>query len=506
MTLLHTTAHPILSQANAVGQGFDIYGTMSDDSLITPLFDLAESGYHTFTFLGHEWDIPNDVLGREDTKTYFYSVTGEARDELQASLSAELGVSASYGAFSGEFKSEFSGEYTRSSEYMFSYHNMYAQLARLQLAADPKFPSKAFTDRVAQLPATFDESELRAFIEFFDSFGIYYTTEVSLGASLGFWVATEKRSQMAKAEISAMLNAQYKGLFSSGSISSKIRGSSEWKAYSSNSSVGIRAIGADPAKGARVAALDPWNPSQASVEAYNAWVDSIATDPAIVDFKLRGIWELCGDRRRAVQEAWQAYGQTMRPKLMITTSTTLYPPPEPRPPAITIGHLLKPPNPPAYNAGYQLIVLDGRKDITTEGAVLFDRYYGVDAKTWSHTYTAMYQTMAEDVTAQGLLMNGNILVLAGYNMNWDAVPSPEFIDVLRAAGCGEQLTHWLQTANPGSAIGFPANIMAVGILGQGIGTAIEFMVRENEMKPIPAELGVLFFRNPDGSGYTMSTG
>ncbi|WP_018653146.1 MAC/perforin domain-containing protein [Actinomadura flavalba] len=505
MTAVDETTEPILSQSNAVGQGFDIYGTVGQDSLITPLFDLAASGYRPFTFLGKEWRIPADVLGTEDTRTYFTGTTAETRNGVQASLAAHLNVNASYGAFSGEFQSDFSGEYLRSSEYTFSYQSLYAQVARLQLVPDPQYLRAEFTDRLHELPPSFSVADLPTFEDFFNSFGVFYTAEVTLGAHLGFWIATAKTASLTRAEVSMVLKAQYDGLFSSGSISSSVKASTAWKSYSARSQVGIQAVGADPAKGAAVAALDPWRPSADSVAAYRAWIGSIATDPAVVDFRLRGVWELCGPRRKAVQEAWTAYGRSMRPSLAVTTSTTLRPPPRPTPPAVSLGRLVEPAAPPEYNVGYQAIVLDGNRDITQPAAVLFDRYYSIDNGNWPATYEAMYGEMARDLKAAPLQTSGNILVLAGFNLNWDAVPTPAFLQVMRAAGAGDQLTHWIDTADPGSRVGTPANIVMVGILGQGIGSAVEAMTSETwSDKPIPAQLNVLLFRNSTGSGYTLS--
>ena len=46
---------PFLSQANALGQGFNVYGALDPDSLIAPLFDFTKAPVHTFTFLGQDY-------------------------------------------------------------------------------------------------------------------------------------------------------------------------------------------------------------------------------------------------------------------------------------------------------------------------------------------------------------------------------------------------------------------------------------------------------------------
>jgi hypothetical protein len=497
---------PILSQANAVGQGFNVYGALDASSLITPLFNLAGAGYQTFTFLGRDWLIPKLVVGIEDTSTYYYGTTSDTRDLFQNSIAVQTNVDASYGAFSGEFEAAYSSEYEKSSDYTFTYRHLYAQLARLQIAPDTSYLSASFAEQLQNLPLSFTPDELPAFEDFFNSFGVYFTAEVTLGASLGFWVATEKTSELSDSQVSAMFKAQYDGLYTTGSISADVRASQQWKSYAASTQVSVQAVGADPTKGAKVAALDPWTPSSASVAVYSDWIDSVATDAAVVDFRLRGIWELCGPRRKAVQQAWDAYGTTMRPNMVITTSTSLNPPTPAIPPAVSLGRLIQPPNPPTGNAGYQVTVLNGN-DITARDAVIFDRYYAMDASTWWESYRSLYQEMAADLNmSDSTLADGNVLVVVGFNVNWNAVPTPDFVSVLRSAGCGDQLSYWLTHNDNGSSLGSPANIIIAGIIGQGIGTAAEYIELEPWEPPTATLLQVLFYRKTDGSGYTIGTG
>lgn len=499
-------ALPILSQANTLGQGFDVYGTFSVDSLITPLFDLQSSGSQVFTFLGRDYQIPAITTGIEDTTTYYLGSVSDTRDSFQNSIALHANVDASYGAFSGELEAAYSNEYQNSREYTFAYRNVYAQLARLQLSPSTQFLTKEFTDRLATLPLSLTTAgDLLPFEDFFNTFGIYFTSEVTLGASLGFWVATEKISSLSDTEISTALSAQYEGLTQSGSISADVTATAAWKAYSTTTSVGLQAVGSDPTKGAKVAALDPWSPSPASVATYSAWIDSIATDPAVVDFRLTGIWELCGPRRKVVQEAWDAYGTIMRPNLVVNTVTTLSPPASPVVPAVSLGHLITPTTPPRDNAGYQVVVLDG-ENITGPGSVLLDRYYSMSASTWPNSYQALYDEMFADLSSGGLTNTPNVLILAGFNVNWNAVPTPDFVNTLRSAGCGDRLDYWLTHNDNGSSLGTPATVIVVGIFGQGIGTAAEYIRAEPWTPPTASQLEVIFYRRTDGNGYTLDVG
>jgi hypothetical protein len=494
-----------LSQANAVGQGFNIYGTFSTDSLIRPLFNFQKAGMQTFTFLGVEYEIPAIVNGIEDTASYYVSGTALSRDELQNSLAAHAKVEASYGAFSGAIEATYTSEYEQSSEYYFSYNNFYSQLAYLQINPDTEFLSDDFKTRLSELPGSVSPENLHVFEDFFNTFGIYFTSKIVLGASLSFYVSTQKVSQLSKQDIDASINAEYNGLYTSGSIAADVQTSTQWKSYTENSQVSISSLGADPVKGGYLAKLseaERFQPTAATVEAFNAWLDTIKTDPKIVDFGLTGIWELCGNRRKVVQEAWDLYGRSMRPKLVINTSTTLYPGQPYNVPTITIGRLIQPDKAPANGMGYQVVVLKG--DITKPESTIFNRYYSIDANTWFNSFRNLYQEMATDLKQYN--EEGNILILSSFNLNWDAPPTPDFLSLIRSAGAGEKITQWVSNSDPGSAVGNPINVMLVGIFGQGTDTGVEFVQRyaDTTAHATPAQLEVLFYKRTDGSGYTLS--
>jgi uncharacterized protein YaiE (UPF0345 family) len=118
------------------------------------------------------------------------------------------------------------------------------------------------------LPNEVTEDTLPVFADFFNSFGVYFTSKIVIGTALEYWVATRKSSSLTDDQIEASLKAQYDAVYTTGSLSANIKGSAEWKEYASNSSVSIQANGADPTKAAALAALDPFNPSPNTVAAY----------------------------------------------------------------------------------------------------------------------------------------------------------------------------------------------------------------------------------------------
>jgi glyoxylase-like metal-dependent hydrolase (beta-lactamase superfamily II) len=57
----------------------------------------------------------------------------------------------------------------------------------------------------------------------------------------------------------------------------------------------VRVLGGSPQAAAALASVDSLGFSPATVAAFTGWADSVASDPAIVDFSLNGIWNVAGN-------------------------------------------------------------------------------------------------------------------------------------------------------------------------------------------------------------------
>src|SRR5215472_15101853 len=98
-----------LSQANFIGQGFDIYGNFDVvSSSITPLLDPSKTGTIPFDFQGQLYTVPSYVSAIQDTSAYYEEHTGETRESFQNNLSERAHVHGSYGAFSGQMSQSYS--------------------------------------------------------------------------------------------------------------------------------------------------------------------------------------------------------------------------------------------------------------------------------------------------------------------------------------------------------------------------------------------------------------
>jgi MAC/Perforin domain len=494
-------AIPILTQANFVGQGFDITGKYKiPDSLILPILDPSKVGTREFDFLGHTYLIPAFVTGAQDTGGDFLEDTCSSRDEFQNSIAIKASVDVGYGAFSGHMEASYGREFASSSEYFYSFRNFYSRIATLSLLLDEANAalSNTFVQRYEALPGRVAPDTIDQFAEFFNDFGPYVTSRVNLGASLEYYVAVATSTQMSKTDISAQVKAEYKGLFFSGGISTDITNTDAWKKYSSSRHVKISVSGGDPALVAQLGNVDPSTPSMDSVKLYNAWADSTDTAPAVSDFSLIPVWKLIRDASKAavVQEAFGALKTSMRPRLVIETSST-----HGKPPVITLGKPVKPPAPPEHPIGFQLVILD-RSDISVD-SIRHDEYYGVNENSWYDAYERMYDAILADIDSGGFNSSKYVIVLASYGMSTNAPPNFAAYSVLRSAGGGEGLKEWVDRADPGSSMNlWPGVYTLVGVFGLGPDTGAELF----RYTKAPEQLDVYFYRQRGAQYYTFAAG
>jgi len=486
---------PFLSQANSLGQGFDVYGVYGSASLLQPIFDLDETPTVVFTFLGKDYQIPWLVKGVQDTTSTYNSGSFASREGFQGKIAAFAGVDGKYGAFSGELRAAFSTEYERTSEYYFSFKNFYTRLGYLQLKLDTTFLTVEFSSAVSALPDTVTLQNLPVFADFFSRFGAYFTSQVALGASLQFYNGVNKIAADSVTQIGAMLDVQYTGLFSSGSIDANTLASQEWKTYAENSTLSIATTGGDASGAAHLQSIDPRNPSQATVDAFNGWLETISDNPAVSEYKLSGIWNVCGDKKAVVQQAWQLYGSTMHPRLTIETTS-----PAAQPPTITLGYQIKPATPPGTMAGWQIAILD-RTDVSTPATIVFDRYYTFEPNWWD-SYQKVYETMARDIRESGRADEDHILVACAFGLDYDCVPGSDFYGLLRAAGGGELLQRWVQNATPGSNSTDNTCYAMIGVFDEGADTGLEAF-KHGKDQNIQLDLDAYFYRLAYGSSYTF---
>jgi len=493
-----------LSQANYVGQGFDILGSFNiSESVILPLLDPMKAGTIEFNFLGKDYILPSYIIPAENTDGIYWEDTAETREDIQNSFSVKAGVKARYGAFSAQVEAAYGSEFAQSSQFFYSYRNFFSHMAQLSINIDEA--KKALSDRFLQaceeLPKNADPENLQAFSDFFNEFGAYFVSKVALGASFQYYVALSKVSKMRKEDISASVKLEFNALTFGGGISSEVKNTEEWKSYSSNRHVNITVTGGDPAYIARLGSMNPNDPSSATVALYDLWAQSIDSNPAIANFSLNGIWDLIPDENKsnAALQAFESMQLSFRPRLFIETSAE-----RGICPTVVLQSPLIPETPSKYPLGYQLIVLD-RTKISPDG-VLLNRYYCVPEDSLYEQFEDMYDQMMNDIKYGNFNTNKYVLIFVSYGWSSNAPPNSTIYPFLISAGGGSKLINWVEYADPGSSMdAHTGTYILVGIPQMGNGTGVEnFSSGWYDCPPVLQE--VYFYKMRGSNLYLPSAG
>ena len=505
-----------LSQAKAVGQGFNVYGAFTSESLVRPLVNPAKAGTSIFNFQGKDYTIPDYVVGVEDPRSYVIRTVSETREEAQSVLAVHAGVGGSYGAFSGEIEADFNLDRNSSSNSYFCYWRSINSLAILE--TNPDLAKKAISDdfaaAVAKLPLPLTDQNRTAYFDFFATFGPFYTRHVCLGGDLTFLNQVRRDESITKSSVELSVKAQYEGLFATGKLDLSGITKAQWASYQNDSRVTVQGIGGDPALLAQLAGVDPWNFSKASVDLATAWTNSLGTKPGIVDFGLAGIWELISEPEHAaaVQQAWQLYSEVMHPSITIQSWSTSLPWPcktPARPPIVISDKIIKPETPPQSPVGAQVVVLAGNEAIGPH-SILFDRYYSIPLEySWPRNYQAMWNQIATDL--DGYDQRGNILLLVTFGQFLNMPPTDSAVAMFETAGASYTLQFWLTHCNPGSQMANPAVWTAsprvyalVGVFGQRPGTGVEAFTGDQYKANL--DMTVHLYRQAYGGQYTVAIG
>jgi hypothetical protein len=491
---------PYLTQANYLGQGFDITGTYElPESVILPVVDANKATWVEFEFLGRKYSVPSFAKASTETKGGYTEAVVSTREELQNSIAVTAKVAAGYGAFSGEIDASYGQDLTSSSEHDYGYYNYYARLAvlNMDLVKARTMLTKDFLERCEELPAQVNADTLEEFELFFHDYGMYVTGALSIGGSLEYSVAIKKDSGASLSSIKASLKAEYQGVLFSGELSGSLTKTDSWKRYQENRQVSISLRGGDPALISELAGTNVNAPTTKTVTSHKLWLESLKTAPAVSDFSLIGIWELIPDakKRKLVSDAFTALQGTMRPRLTVETNWQAG-----WPPTITLGNAIRPEDPPEKPSGFQMAMIER----STLRRIPLNKFYTVDQNAKYDQYASIYEEMSEDIEEGGFAHPGMVMVLASFGVSFGAPPSLQLVPLLRSFGAGDALSLWLQKSSRGQKMEVRCTYVLVGVGGLGPRSGVEMLhgVKPREMD----ELEVFFYRQRGVNTYSLSLG
>jgi hypothetical protein len=496
------------SIANYVGQGFNVYGAYGMSSATGLLFNYPDDSVHTFQLQGKTLSIPTAILGVDDPSSYSTHASGSTRESYQDSLATSANIQTGIGAFSGDVHASFSTTETSGSDFAFNKLTYISQLGHLELRVDPANLTDSLKASIAALPDRVDPNNLQPFAAFFQQHGVFYIWRIVFGGSLDMYTAVAKSSGLNTQDIEVEVEASYGALFKAGA---KVAASEKRETFKQNASSWVRASGGDLSLVAQLGMADAESASPDSVKLFTDWVKSVTVSPAPVDFKLKGIWELCGSKRNAVQNAWAVYAQVMHPKLTIQT----YGAPSQNPPIITLGRQLKPVG-QAFTPGngWQIVILD-RSNILNDSGLKFNRYYSLPPHNLNNNRISnAYDAMYAEVKGSGYADSDHLLIAVSYGLEQNWGPTGDFFGLLHACGGSTRNLNLVKPSEIGS--GFPndwTDYILVGAFDSGTGMGVDYavsMMCAADRPDVPRQqnpvVEVLFYRNGGDEPYTFALG
>jgi len=504
-------ANEVLSQAQVIGQGFDIYGQASLGSLMEPLFDFSTLPTKDISFQGKTVKVPitvNWIAGGEQEILEDYGVS---RSSFQEKISRRFGVSTSVGAFSGEVQSSFSTSDTLTSELNYAYVKLYSPMGIFQYQpGHEEYLTTEFKQAVEHLPALVTEKNFTDFEAFFNRFGIYFVTQASPGAQLTYGVTVSKSSGLRTEDYAASAKASYKALFANVSISSDFSDSKAWSDYKASAQVKISTRGGEAELAAKLKSSDPFNPSTAATySALMEWLRSATANPTNIDFRVSGIWEFAGAKRDTVQAAWELFSRYMRPTLRLT-ATGYSAPTEQAPiwPLIQLNDQKFVMPEGSEKMGIDVLILDGRNFWAKP---LFMRRFGIDANRWFLNYDQFWNDVQRAICASGAAVSPNLLIIASCNFEWNMPPTSDMTSLLGIAGAKHLNENWFKRCTPGRPVSIvpgspmvvhPANILFAGTFNGAFGSAVEsYHVKPSSTDYNQNTITIVFNRQTSGEPF-----
>jgi hypothetical protein len=418
--------------ADYLGHGFNIYEANNSSSIMpSAIFNFQGKNCpsRTITYGGVDYTIPEIVDFLPDMRVSNESGATSQMSSLEEKFAASLDVSGSYGVFSAQLKTSYEESNTHTSESYYGYHFTTIGLGTFTLRRqEAQYFTDGFTADLAALPTTYSKDTFTEFQSFFNKYGIYFLSKFRAGGQLQMTNAVERTDSTSESTASADLSAQYDGLFVSGSFSASVTKSQAWEEFSKSSKTNLQGYGGSTKAISDLVAIDPMNPSEASLAAYQEWADSIGTAAVPTNYTLTPISQVCGDKESAVAAAMKAYAC----QINITTNFDkdygsgtpkykLYGKLSINGKKATLPSSAKS---PSDEAGIQVVIID-RKEPDT---FIVNNFFTYDPDRWQETYPVMYEGLYE--TLKDYTEPKYLVILRSSNLQKGCFPLGKFYDYI----------------------------------------------------------------------------
>lgn len=293
-----------------IGCGYDVInGGFADDQALKPcLFDLGDRveaadtpSYGAVAHLypdayGYQYVFPSTAP--ESTEV---TKSGSSIREFQSNITASVSLEGDYAGFSGSVSAAAELNESRKTTSFFVQVNGCYTLYKLQL----DYPGDHRDRLRPEIRDIIDTAKGRALTNFFDSYGGYYVSAMTMGGRLTYSSIVNTLELSNSREIEVKAKASYKAVVGSVTGEARAKARQEATAFDENSVKIIQTKGGDI-------------PSDMATRdgAFDDWKSTIEGRPAMIDFdmsSLRPVWDLVAEdndeRREELKQAFFAYAE-----------------------------------------------------------------------------------------------------------------------------------------------------------------------------------------------------
>lgn len=295
---------------DVLGFGFNVYGAYDASSKINPLFNIQYDAKKEWKQGDITYLLPLNASFDPSSTHYGDAYSFSSKEAVEDHFASKVKLSASYGFFSGEFSLDYSQTVKSDTEYSYGLIENFSQFWKLDLQDTSR---QALANWVTNdpdfinLPSEYTPANRHLFFRFFDKYGCYFVTGVTVGSRLMYSCSVLKTHKYTEAEIKSKIKLEYDAVF----VKVGAEAETEWKhvseKWSDSRQIHVSAVGGN---NTILSALSPAFPDNFH-ETYLGWLNSAAQTPAVIDFRIANVASLfSGSQAEAVKLAVAEYTRT----------------------------------------------------------------------------------------------------------------------------------------------------------------------------------------------------
>ncbi|MCG8653267.1 MAG: MACPF domain-containing protein [Pirellulales bacterium] len=442
-----------------LGRSFDTFGTYTEKATESKqrLFDLSKPSKTTFTYAGKTYDLPVDTSATNVAKYAAQLNLFHSKSEVSEFFSAQAGIEGKYLAYSAQFDASYSSiAKTVDENYFGLFHERTDGYQLSMNEATVDYLTKEAQADLKNLPNVFNESTKAAFFQFFDRYGAFYVTSVTLGGRLYYNFSVKKSYVEKEQTLKAKVSGAYEGLLGA-KANAKAKWNQSGKDFVDAESVSIHIVGGKPSSGLVQAPQFGENRS----DLLGKWLDSVPSAPAAVEFGLAPLYRALplGEKANALETATDAYTQA---QLYLEATGARGGDPETNGTAVICGNHFSTPK-YKLGGGALAIVVDRSKPQTPP---LLEKSYDL-SKDQDATLQQMYNDLNKYTDNEDV-----IVAMLWFGADIRSHPTPDLHGFMRSIGAGDGLTFWDKHIDP-SYNPVDISYALVGVPGWRVGRALE---------------------------------